>query len=209
MLNNLSIMAWRHGEWRQSSTFLGHGTGWGWVVSFKPLPLYPRRKSQWYPLNRRLGGLQSRYRSREDEIDLVPAESKTPTLQPVAGHQNNWPIAALIYFKENRNENRHRVDLVEHTDLPSLCFNKRFFLPFQHTGLFFRKFGHMALFFSFNTRGLSSVWKRWLFFRKIEHAWPFFRLNSWGFPSVSLITWYFSSVWTQNLSSVWTRDFLP
>jgi hypothetical protein len=30
------------------------------VVSFTPLPLYPQGKSPWYPLDRRLGGPQSR-----------------------------------------------------------------------------------------------------------------------------------------------------
>jgi hypothetical protein len=36
------------------------GTRWRWVVSFMPRPLYPRGKSPWYPLDRRLGGPQSR-----------------------------------------------------------------------------------------------------------------------------------------------------
>jgi hypothetical protein len=35
------------------------GTSWRWVVSFTPLPLYPRGKSPQYPLDRRLGGPQS------------------------------------------------------------------------------------------------------------------------------------------------------
>jgi len=30
------------------------------VVSFTPQPLYPQEKSPWYPLDRRLGGPQSR-----------------------------------------------------------------------------------------------------------------------------------------------------
>jgi len=35
---------------------------WYWMalVSFTPQPLYPQGKSPWYPLYRRLGGLQSR-----------------------------------------------------------------------------------------------------------------------------------------------------
>jgi hypothetical protein len=36
------------------------GTRWRWVVSFTSRPLYPQSKSSWYPLYRRLGGLQSR-----------------------------------------------------------------------------------------------------------------------------------------------------
>jgi hypothetical protein len=42
------------GEWKYSSTFLDLGTRWRWVVSYTPLPLYPR-----YPLDRRLDGPQS------------------------------------------------------------------------------------------------------------------------------------------------------
>jgi hypothetical protein len=36
------------------------GTRWRWVVSFTPRPLYPQGRSPWYPLDRRLGGPQSR-----------------------------------------------------------------------------------------------------------------------------------------------------
>jgi hypothetical protein len=34
-------------------------TRWRWVVSFTSLPLYPRDKTPWYPLDRRLGVPQS------------------------------------------------------------------------------------------------------------------------------------------------------
>jgi hypothetical protein len=37
-----------------------------------PLPLYPRGKSPRYPLDRRLGGPQSRYGSNEEEINTAP-----------------------------------------------------------------------------------------------------------------------------------------
>jgi hypothetical protein len=44
LLNYLSTMPWKHmGEWRYSSTFLDLDTRWRWVVSFRPLPLYPRK----------------------------------------------------------------------------------------------------------------------------------------------------------------------
>jgi len=33
-------------------------TRWRWMVNFTPWPLYPHRKSLWYAMNRRLGGLQ-------------------------------------------------------------------------------------------------------------------------------------------------------
>jgi hypothetical protein len=48
------------GEDVQLHSFFDLGTRWRWVVSFTPLPLYPQGKSPWYPLDRRLGGPQSR-----------------------------------------------------------------------------------------------------------------------------------------------------
>jgi hypothetical protein len=63
---------WRHvGEWRYSSTFLNLSTRWRWVVSFTPLPLYPRGKSPRYPLDRRLGEPQSRSGPCEQEKNLA------------------------------------------------------------------------------------------------------------------------------------------
>jgi hypothetical protein len=50
-----------------------------YVVSFKPLSLYPRRKSPRFPFDRRFGGPQSRYgRSGEEKI-LDPTRIRTPT----------------------------------------------------------------------------------------------------------------------------------
>jgi hypothetical protein len=43
-------------EWRYSSTFIDLGSRWRCVVSYTNLPLYPRRKSPRYPLDRKLGG---------------------------------------------------------------------------------------------------------------------------------------------------------
>jgi hypothetical protein len=40
--------------------FLDLGTRWRLAVSFTPRSLYPQRKSPCYPLDRRLGGPQSR-----------------------------------------------------------------------------------------------------------------------------------------------------
>jgi hypothetical protein len=47
----LSSRPWRRiGEWRYGSIILNVSTRWRWLVSFVPQPLYPRRKSLWYPL---------------------------------------------------------------------------------------------------------------------------------------------------------------
>jgi hypothetical protein len=50
-----------------------------WVVSFTSRPLYPHRKSPWYPLDRKLGGLQSRS-GRGGGGEKFPALAGTRTL---------------------------------------------------------------------------------------------------------------------------------
>jgi hypothetical protein len=49
---------WRSGG--IAPRILDLGTRWRWVVSFTPWPIYPQGKKPWYPLDRRLGGPQSR-----------------------------------------------------------------------------------------------------------------------------------------------------
>jgi hypothetical protein len=72
------------GKWRYSSSFLDLGTRWRRVVSFTPLPLYPRKKSPRYPLDRRLGGLQSRSGRCGEEKNLalqgIEPEPSSPSL---------------------------------------------------------------------------------------------------------------------------------
>jgi hypothetical protein len=61
VLNYFSTFPWRRiEEWRCNCTFLGFGTRLKWVDSFSPRPLYPRGESFLYPMDRRLGGPQSR-----------------------------------------------------------------------------------------------------------------------------------------------------
>jgi hypothetical protein len=53
--------------------------------SSHPLPLYPQGKSHWYPLDRRLGGPQSRsVRGGEEENCQPLAGLESPIIQPVA-----------------------------------------------------------------------------------------------------------------------------
>jgi hypothetical protein len=55
------------------------------VVSFTPRPLYPRGKSPRYPLDRRLGGPQSRSgRGGEKKHSRPLPELEPPIIQPVA-----------------------------------------------------------------------------------------------------------------------------
>jgi hypothetical protein len=66
---------------------LNLGTRWRWVVSFTPWPLYPQRKSPWYPLNRRLGGTQSRFERSGEEKNSQPLpgiEPPSPSPHPSA-----------------------------------------------------------------------------------------------------------------------------
>jgi hypothetical protein len=58
--------------------FIDLGTSRRWVVSFTPLPLYPRGNSPWYLLDRRLGGLQRRSGQYEELKILDPTGNRTP-----------------------------------------------------------------------------------------------------------------------------------
>jgi hypothetical protein len=59
--------------------FLDFGTIWRWVVSFTPRLLYPREKNPRYPLDRRLGGPQSRSGQFIEVKNLDPTGTRTPT----------------------------------------------------------------------------------------------------------------------------------
>jgi len=48
------------------------GTRWICLVSFTPQPIYPQRKSSWYLLDRRLGGLQSQAGRGGEEKNSQP-----------------------------------------------------------------------------------------------------------------------------------------
>jgi hypothetical protein len=64
------------------------GTRWNWVVSFTPQPLYPKEKSTWYPLVRRLGGSQSRSGRGGEEKNSQPPpgrDDKEKSSHPLPG----------------------------------------------------------------------------------------------------------------------------
>jgi hypothetical protein len=54
------------------------------VVSFTARPLPPRAQSSWYPLDRRLGGPQSRSGRGGKRKIPTPTGTRTPIVQPVA-----------------------------------------------------------------------------------------------------------------------------
>jgi hypothetical protein len=72
--------------------FLDLGTSWRWVVvSFTLRPLYSRRKSPRYPLDRWLGGPQSRSGQYGEVKILAPNETQTPPLgRPAPSQSLYW-----------------------------------------------------------------------------------------------------------------------
>jgi hypothetical protein len=66
--------------------FFDLGTSWRWVVSFTPLPLYPR-----YPLDKKLGGPQSQSGRRgENSCPHRDSNSDPVVVQPVASRYTNY-----------------------------------------------------------------------------------------------------------------------
>jgi hypothetical protein len=71
--NQLSTTPWRYMRaWRYSSTILDLSTRWRWVVSFMHRPLYSQGMRARCPVDRRLGGLQSRVRYCGEDKNLLP-----------------------------------------------------------------------------------------------------------------------------------------
>jgi hypothetical protein len=62
----------------QLNAFFNLGTGWRWVVSFTPRPIYSQGKSSWYPLDRRLGGPQSCSGRGGEEKNFQPHRESNP-----------------------------------------------------------------------------------------------------------------------------------
>jgi hypothetical protein len=65
-------------------SFFDLGTRWRWMVSFTPRPLYLQGRSPRYPLDRRLGGPQSRSGHGGEEKNSQPLlELESSIIQPV------------------------------------------------------------------------------------------------------------------------------
>jgi hypothetical protein len=61
------------------------GTRWRWAVSLTDRPLYPQGESQWYPLDKRLGGPQNQCGHAGEEKNSQPRpEIEPPIIQAVA-----------------------------------------------------------------------------------------------------------------------------
>jgi hypothetical protein len=74
------------------------------VVSFTPRPLYPQGESTRYPLDRRLGELQSRSGLGGEEKNFQPlreSNPRTPIVQPIAQRYTECAITALSQNPED------------------------------------------------------------------------------------------------------------
>jgi hypothetical protein len=80
-----------------SPRILDLGTRWRWVVRFMPWPLYPQGKNPWYPMNMRLGGLQSWSGHGGEKNSQSLLGLKPPITQPVAPHCNT-ELSHLLLF---------------------------------------------------------------------------------------------------------------
>jgi hypothetical protein len=75
------------------------GTRWRWGFSFTALLLYPQGKSPWYPLNRRLGGPQSRsWRSGVEENSL-PLSGLEHTIIQLEAQRYTTELSRLLNLK--------------------------------------------------------------------------------------------------------------
>jgi hypothetical protein len=64
-----------------------------------PRPLHPQEKSPYYPLDRRLGGPQSRSgRGGEKENSQALPGFETPLIQPVAQRYATEPCNKIFWF---------------------------------------------------------------------------------------------------------------
>jgi hypothetical protein len=101
------------------------GTVWNWAVSFTPRPLYPRGKSSWYPLDRRVGGPQSRsgHGGKEKKSPFV-----AHAVQPVV--QSHW-LAPRTYRNLQRGIRLNALTLSRDSRVTVGPLNERSWLIIQ------------------------------------------------------------------------------
>jgi hypothetical protein len=99
LIKQWSTIPWsRVAERRYQSTILGFGIRWRWVVSFTPLPLYPRVKNPRYPLLRRLGGPRADLEAVGVEKNFTPAGNRTLAVQAVVIRTELFRLSTKGYY---------------------------------------------------------------------------------------------------------------
>jgi hypothetical protein len=79
------------------------GTRWRWVVSFTPRLLYPQGKSPWQqPLDRRLGGPQSRSGRGGEEKNSQPLPGLKPLIIQPAAQRCTTELSRLVIHVQQR-----------------------------------------------------------------------------------------------------------
>jgi hypothetical protein len=109
------------GSGGRAPRILDFGTRWRRVVSFTPRPLYTQGKSSWYPLDRRLGGHQSRFGGggEENNPQHLPG-LESPIIQPIARRYTtelSRPLVLLRYFLYHWGALDLALDYVSHCKL--------------------------------------------------------------------------------------------
>jgi hypothetical protein len=79
------------------------GTRCRWMVSFTPRPLYPQGRIPWYPLDRRLGGTQSRSGHGEGKNSQPLPGLEPPIIRPVVQRYTTELWWFPSYTKYNQN----------------------------------------------------------------------------------------------------------
>jgi hypothetical protein len=86
------------------------------VVSFTLRPLYPQGNIAWYPLNRRLGGPQSRSGLGGEEKNSQPLPVlESPINKPIAQRSTSELTELFrLYINEFKKGYRHRTNIANY-----------------------------------------------------------------------------------------------
>jgi hypothetical protein len=86
------------------------GTRWRWLVSFRPRPPYPQRKSPYYPLNRRLGGPQSRSGHSGKEKNSQPLPGLEPPI--IQWYTTELSVYSFSFTSERKSHTSRLIQYV-------------------------------------------------------------------------------------------------
>jgi hypothetical protein len=144
--------------------FLNLGTSRRKVVSFTPRPLYPWGKSPRYPLDRRLGGLQSRSGRCGEQKILDPTGTRTPTPRRPASSQSlyrlsypnshNTSVTSRFFFCSRLFNQCLSIEIAQRRILESLM-NAEFKKKWRYGSLPYR--GTIQAFLLRENRGIAGV----------------------------------------------------